>query len=311
MHKSSVPSVRISAHVAVRPSNGACRIIDRDHVEDFRDDPAFEFQPPTSRASFQSRCRRLACLRPSRVRAHRAQDVVRAEALSIDVDHQNFHRIPAFLPQRFELFGAGFDRLPADRTARHPHRFRHLRQHFLILSRRNAAQQCTQQVLAETAVLSQGFVGRYLHFAFGLVAQPGSFHFYLPVGQLDLTRLRPMPADIPAGLARRAGSGDLFRAQHQDGLQSLYLDFVNHVLHDLASAFDEVDQRQQDLFVGLAELLDDGGRFAWGARHNMVGFLHGGWLLFKGLVWQTDSVETGATQLRLGHPRTVTLESLE
>jgi hypothetical protein len=76
--------------------------------------------------------------------------------------------------------------------------------------------------------------------------------FYLPVGQLDLPRLRSMPADVAADLARRAHSGDLFSAQRQDGLQSLYLDFVNHVLHDLAGAFDQIDQRQQDLSVGLA-----------------------------------------------------------
>jgi hypothetical protein len=116
-----------------------------------------------------------------------------------------------------------------------------------------------------------------------------------------------VPADVAADLARRAGSRNLFSAQRQDGLQSLYLDFVNHVLHDLAGAFDQVDQRQQDLSVGLAELLDDGGGFLGGTRHNMVRFLHGGWLLFQGLVWQPDSIETGATavtnlQLRLGHP---------
>src|SRR5450631_2233980 len=41
-----------------------------------------------------------------------------------------------------------------------------------------------------------------------------------------------------------------------------------------------MDDRKQDLSVTLAELLDDGGRLAGSACHNMVRFLHGGWLLF-------------------------------
>src|SRR5438876_4148397 len=89
-----------------------------------------------------------------------------------------------------------------------------------------------------------------------------------------------MPADLALDLARRARSSDLFGAQGQDGFQRLNLNFVDHVLHYLAGAFDEVDEGKQDLSVGLAELLDDCGRFLGGARHNMVRFLHGGWLLF-------------------------------
>src|SRR5712691_5234455 len=89
-----------------------------------------------------------------------------------------------------------------------------------------------------------------------------------------------MPADLALGLAGRARSGELFGAQSQDGFQRLDLDLVDHVLYHLAGSLDEIDEGKQDLSVALAELLDDGGRFLGGARHNMVRFLHGGWLLF-------------------------------
>ena len=65
-----------------------------------------------------------------------------------------------------------------------------------------------------------------------------------------------MPADLPARLARRAPPGDLLRAQHENGFQGVALDFVNHILHHLAGAFDQVDDGQQDLPVTLTELLD-------------------------------------------------------
>src|ERR1019366_7708513 len=60
----------------------------------------------------------------------------------------------------------------------------------------------------------------------------------------------------------------------------MHLNFVQHGLHYLAGAFDQMDDRKQDLSVALAELLDHGGRLTGSACHNMVRFLHGGWLLF-------------------------------
>src|SRR6202163_4595215 len=86
--------------------------------------------------------------------------------------------------------------------------------------------------------------------------------------------------DVAAGLARRACSGQLFGAQCQDRLQGMHLDFVQYGFHYLAGAFDQMDDGKQDLSVALAELLDDGGRLAGSASHNMIRFLHGGWLLF-------------------------------
>src|SRR6202162_3669168 len=60
----------------------------------------------------------------------------------------------------------------------------------------------------------------------------------------------------------------------------MHLNFVQHGLYHLAGAFDQMDDGKQDLSVALAELLDDGGRLPGSASHNMVRFLHGGWLLF-------------------------------
>ena len=99
-----------------------------------------------------------------------------SEALTIDVDHQNLDVLPTPFPQLLELLGTRLDRFAANSATRDAQHLGHLRQHFLILSRRNATQQCAQHVLAETAVLPQGFLGGNLHFAFGLVAQSGSLH---------------------------------------------------------------------------------------------------------------------------------------
>src|SRR5262245_8791316 len=54
---------------------------------------------------------------------------------------------------------------------------------------------------------------------------------------------------------------------------------VDHVFHHLAGILDQVDNGKQDLSIGLAELLDDGGRLAGSASHDVVSFLHGGRLL--------------------------------
>ena len=137
-----------------------------------------------------------------------------SKALAIDVHHQNIDVLPTPLLQLFELLGTRLDRFAADSAARDAHRLGHLRQHFLVLSRRNAAQQCTQHVLAETAVLPQGFVSGNPHFTFGLVAEPGSLHLYFAIRQLDTARLRSVVADVAAGFAWGAGAGHLLGAQH-------------------------------------------------------------------------------------------------
>ena len=134
-------------------------------------------------------------------------------------------------------------------------------------------------MLAETAVLPQGFVGGNLHFAFGLVAQPGPLHLYFAIRQLDAARLRSVVPDVAAGFAWGAGAGHLLGAQHQDLLEHLVSDLVDHGLDHLAGILDQVDDGKQDLSVGLAELLDNGGRLARSAGHDVVSFLHGGRLL--------------------------------
>ena len=213
------------------------------------------------------------------VHAHRAENVMRAETLAIDVDHQNLDVLPAPLLQLLELLGTRLDGFAADGAARNAHRLGHLRQDLLVFPRRNAAHQRTQHVLAEAAILAQHFVSRNLHFAFGLVAQPRPLHLHLAVRQLDAARLRSVVPDLAAGFAWRTRAGHLLGAQHQDLLQHLMSDFVDHVLDYLAGILDQVDDGKQDLAVGLAELLDDGGRLARSAGHDVVSFLHGGRLL--------------------------------
>jgi hypothetical protein len=52
----------------------------------------------------------------------------------------------------------------------------------------------------------------------------------------------------------------LLGAQHQNLFQHLVSDFMDHAFDHMAGILDEVDDGKQDLSIGLAELLDDGGR---------------------------------------------------
>jgi hypothetical protein len=117
------------------------------------------------------------------------------------------------------------------------------------------------------------------HFAFGFMAQPGPLHLDLAIRKFDLPELGSVVSNIAAGLPRSACSRNLFGAQFEKHLQGLYADLVNHGFDDVAGALDQVDDGKQDLTVGLAELLNHGGRLARGAGHDVVRFLHGGWFL--------------------------------
>ena len=114
-------------------------------------------------------------------------------------------------------------------------------------------------MLAEPAVLAQRFVGRNPNLALGLVLQARLFQPDFAIGRQNLSRLGSTVPDVAAGLARRARTGDLFRAQPQDHLQNLVPDLMDHGFYHLAGALDQVDDGKQDLPVGLAELLDNGG----------------------------------------------------
>lgn len=200
-------------------------------------------------------------LAPFAIHAYSAQNVMPAEALAVDIDDQYFRGIPALFAQRLELLDARLDGLPAHRTARYARRFGHLRQHLVIFARRDAAQKRAQHVLLQAAILAQFFIRRDLHFAFGFVAQARTLHSHLAVSQLHAPLLRAVPANLAARLAGRASSGDLLGTHHENGLKCLDLNFVDHVLHHLTGAFDQLDDGQQHLPVGLAKLLDHGGRF--------------------------------------------------
>jgi hypothetical protein len=54
-------------------------------------------------------------------------------------------------------------------------------------------------------------------------------------------------ANLAAGFARGTGPGHFFRAQGQNDFQSLYPNFMDDGVHDLARALDHVDDREQDL----------------------------------------------------------------
>lgn len=149
---------------------------------------------------------------------------------------------------------------------------------------------------AEAAVLPQGFVGGNLHFAVGLVAEPGSLHLYFAIRQLDTARLRSVVPDVAGGFAWGAGAGHLLGAQHQDLLEHLVSDLVDHGLEYLAGILDQVDDGKQNLSVGLAELLDYGGRLARTACHDVVSFLHGGRLLSVFLRLATGFYRIGANR---------------
>src|SRR4051812_30200412 len=70
-------------------------------------------------------------------------------------------------------------------------------------------------------------------------------------------------------------------------------DLIDDRLHHLAGILNQVDEGKQDLTIGLAELLDDGGRLLRGAGHHMIRFLHGGRLLSVFLRLATGFYRTG------------------
>ena len=112
---------------------------------------------------------------------------------------------------------------------------------------------------AEAAILAQHVVRGNPHFPRGLVAQPRPLYLHFAVCELDAARLRSVEADIAAGLAWRPCAGYLLGAQHQDLFQHLVSEFMDHALDYMAGVLNEVHDGKQDLSVGVAELLDDGG----------------------------------------------------
>ena len=149
----------------------------------------------------------------------------------------------------------------------------------MVFARRNPTQQGTQHVLADRLILAQGFVSRDGDLAFRLVAQPRPLHPHFPVGKLNAPPLRTVMPDFAAGLAGRTRTCDLFGAQSQYQLQRLYSDFMDDGIDHLARTLDQVDDGEQNLSIGFAELLDNGRRLVGGARDDLIGFTQGGWLL--------------------------------
>src|SRR5262249_49356058 len=181
------------------------------------------------------------------IHAHRAENVMFGETLTINVNHQDLDSIPAPFLQLPELLDAGLDGLPTDGAARNANGLRHLGQHFVVFARRNATHQGAQHVLAYSLVLAQGFVGRDGNLACGLVPQPRPLHPHFPVGHLNARLLRTVMPDFAAGLAGSARTGELFGAQGQDQLQRLDSDFMDNTIDYLARALDQVDDGEQDL----------------------------------------------------------------
>src|SRR6516165_723925 len=114
---------------------------------------------------------------------------MRSKALAIDIDDQNFHLIPAPLLDLLQLFGAGFDRVPADRALRDANRGGHLWQYLVILSRRDAAEQRAEHLRVQPLVVPQRFIGRDLYFTLGPVTKARPPDLHLTVGQLNSSGL--------------------------------------------------------------------------------------------------------------------------
>src|SRR5207302_8498335 len=92
--------------------------------------------------------------------------------------------------------------------------------------------------------------------------------------------LRSVPAHLSTAFARRAWSGDQLGALFQQYLDGLATHVVNYFVHGQSRLFDQFDQWQQKLSVGLGEPLQ--GLVGPGILlQNLVWFLHGGWLLLE------------------------------
>src|SRR5262249_23282370 len=129
----------------------------------------------------------------------------------------------------------------------------------------------------------------------------------LPVGEHYPAALRSVPKDVAAGLARRARASHFGGAQCQDRLDRLPADEADDLVDGDSGIGDQLDQRQQQLPVGLGELLDGGSRGLLFSMDEVIRFLHGGGLPFGDWFWRIDSIEPGPPpplnlQLNWGHP---------
>ena len=184
----------------------------------------------------------------------------------------------------------------------------HLRQDFFVLPRGNTPEQSAHHALGSGLIFLESFVRRNGDFAFLFVAKARTLHLDLPVGESYATGLRPVPTDVTAELAGGRRAGNLLGGQSQDGLYGLAADGLDHLIHGDSGLGDEFDQREQDLPVGLGELLDAFRRRLCVAVDDMIRFLHGGGVPFQDCFWRFDSNEPAATaafslQLNWGHPR--------
>ncbi len=213
------------------------------------------------------------CFLPSTIHSHRAENVMRAETLAVNVDHQNFDLVPPPLLQLLELLDAGLDRFPADRAARHPYRFRHLRQNFLIFPGGDAPQSAPPACAGQGPDPAEAFHRRGPSLRLRSCAA-GAVVSLLPCGP----PVARGPAAIRGGGSRRwpfpecVDPASCSALRSRICLQRLMANLMNHGLHDLAGALDQVDDGKQDLPVSLAELLDNGGRLARRTGHDVVRF---------------------------------------
>src|SRR3954447_14013365 len=112
----------------------------------------------------------------------------------------------------------------------------------------------------------------------------GRFTWTLRSASLTWPSCDPWCRISPLALPGVRGPATCSALSFEQHFQRLHADLVNHGFDDMAGALDQVDDGKQDLTVGLAELLNDGGRLARGAGHDVVRFLHGWLVPFGGLV---------------------------
>jgi hypothetical protein len=134
-------------------------------------------------------------------------------------------------------------------------------------------------------IVLQGFVGWNGNLALLAVSQARPLYFELAFGKLHPSRLRSMPKDLAAGLAWGARSSDLLGAQRQNRFNGFPPDFVDHPIDSDPSFGYQIDKRQQKLPIGSSELFNDSGACSRLAPNDMVRLLHGGGVLFLGLIF--------------------------
>lgn len=208
------------------------------------------------------------------VHAYGHEDVMLAEAQTVQVEDEEVDVVKAPLAKTPQLLLGRLDALPAHGRLRHPHRLGQLGKHGRVVPRRDPSHQQIQHPLPQPGVGLHGRVRRHLHLpAPAPAAKPGLSHLQLAPLEGDATPLAAVSADLATPLARMRLARQTLGREQKHSLHARPADDVHQVLHGQLGLLHQRDQGQKRL-----PLLGQKGGQPLGLFlvDDLVSFSHGG-----------------------------------